>query len=145
MAQVTAYSAQNIVVTFLGKVIAGFADGEDAILVSRNKPTMTQTIGIQGDGIYSQTSDRSGVVTLKLLQNCEENAFLSAKVAASEAGGITSGLLIITEIGNDAKVTANKCVITGVPDFQRGEGQNSVVWSFLSTDIAITQGAGASV
>jgi len=145
MAQVTAYSAQNVTVTFLGKVLSGFSDGDDAIMVERNKPTMTQQIGIQGDGMYMQTSDKSGVVTLKLLQGCEENVFLSAKIAASEAGGIVSGPLIITETGNDGQVTALKCVIEGMPKFQRGENAVPVEWRFLSTDISITQGAGAEI
>lgn len=145
MAQVTAYSAQNVTVTYLGKVLSGFADGDDAIMVERNKPSMTQVIGIQGDGVYAQTSDKSGVVTLKLLQGCEENAFLSAKIAASELGGILSGELIITETGNDARVTARKCLIEGMPKFQRGEGLTPVEWRFLSTDIDIVQGVGAEV
>jgi len=143
--QVTSYSAQNVTVTFLGKVISGFADGDDAIMVERNKPTMTQLIGMQGDGVYTQTSDKSGVVTLKLLQGCEENTFLSTKIQASEAGGVLSGELIITETGNDAKVTARKCVIEAMPKFQRGEGHTSVEWRFLSTDIDITQGSGVSL
>jgi len=143
--QVTAYSAQNVTVTFLGKVLSGFSDGDDAIMVERNKPTMTQTIGIQGDGVYAQTADKSGVVTLKLLQGCEENAFLSAKIAASEVGGIVSGELIVTETGNDARVTARKCVIEGMPKFQRGEGLSAVEWRFLSTDIDIVQGIGAEI
>lgn len=143
--QVTAYSAQNVTVTFLGKVISGFSDGDDAIMVERNKPTMTQTIGIQGDGVYTQTADKSGVVTLKLLQGCEENTFLSAKLQAAETGTIASGELIITEVGNNAQVTARKCVIEGMPKFQRGEGQTAVEWKFLSTDINITQGTGVSL
>ena len=145
MAQVTAYSAQNVTVTYLGKVLSGFSDGDDAIMVERNKPAMSQTIGIQGDGIYSQTSDKSGVVILKLLQGCEENAFLSTKISAAEVGGIVSGELIITETGNDARVTARKCVIEGMPQFQRGEGLTPVEWRFLSTDIDIVQGVGAEV
>lgn len=143
--QITGYSAQNVTVTFLGKVISGFAEGDDVIQVERNKPTMTQTVGVQGDGMYSQTADKSGKITLKLLQGCEENAFLTKKIQASEVGGIATGELIITEVGNDAKVTARKCVIEGMPKFQRGEGNNAVEWTFLSTDINITQGAGVAV
>lgn len=145
MSQVSAYSAQNVNVSFLGKIISGFAEGDDAIMVERNKPTLSQSIGIQGDGVYTQTADKSGVITLKLLQGCEENTFLSGKIAASEIGAITSGELIITETGNDARVTARKCVIEGMPKFQRGEGHTSVEWRFLSTDIDIVQGTGAEV
>lgn len=143
--QVTSYSAQNVTVTFLGKVISGFSDGDDVVMVERNKPTMTQRVGVQGDAVITQTSDKSGVITLKLLQGCEENTFLSSKIQASEAGGITSGELIITETGNDAKVTARKCVIEGMPKFQRGEGQTPVEWRFLSADIDMSQGGGVAL
>ena len=142
---VTSYSAQNVTVTFLGKVISGFTEGDDVIQVERNKPTMTQVVGVQGDGVYSQTADKSGRVTLKLLQGCEENSFLSGKLQASELGGIVSGELIITEFGNDAKVTARKCVIEGMPKFQRGEGGNVTEWTFLSADIDITHGSGVAL
>ena len=145
MPQVTVYSAQNVIVTYLGKTLGGFAEGDDAIQVERNKPTMSQTIGMQGDGAYTQTSDKSGVITLKLLQGCEENTFLTKKIQAAETGGIVSGELIITEVGNDARVTARKCVIEGMPKFQRGEGQVPVEWRFLSTDVDMAQGAGAEV
>ena len=145
MAQVSAYSAQNVTVTYLGKVIGGFTDGDDAIMVERNAPTMTQTVGIQGDGLYTQSSDKSGVVTLKLLQDCEDNAFLSAKIQAAEIGGITSGDLIITEIGADGGAIARKAVIEGIPKYQRGAAAVAVEWRFLSTDIGITQSVGAEV
>lgn len=145
MAQVSSYSSQNVTVTFLGVVISGFAEGDDSIMIERNKPIMTQQIGMQGDGLYNQTADKSGVVTLKLLQNCEENTFLSAKVQAAEIGGIVSGELIVTEIGNDAQSTARKCVIEGMPKFQRGETSVPVEWRFLSTDISITQGTGTQI
>lgn len=145
MAQVSAYSAQNVTVTYLGKVISGFAEGDDAIMVERNTPTMTQTIGMQGDGQYIQTSDKSGVVTLKLLQGCEENTFLTAKIQAAEVGGITSGDLLITEVGSDGGVIARKCVIEGMPKFQRGANTVPVEWRFLSTDVSISQSAGAEV
>ena len=145
MAQITSYSAQNVTVTFLGKVISGFTEGDDVVMVERNKPTLTQSIGVQGDAVYTQTSDKSGVVTLKLLQGCEENTFLSSKIQASEAGGIISGELIITETGNDAKVTARKAVIEAMPKFQRGESQTAVEWRFLSADIDITQGSGVGL
>lgn len=145
MAQITSYSATNVTVTFLGKIIDGFAEGDDAIQVERNKETISQTIGMQGDGVYSQTADKSGTITIKVLQGCKINEFLSAKIQATEAGGITTGELIITETGNDAQVTARKCLIAGMPKFQRGEGTTAVEWKFLSSSINITQGQGVEV
>lgn len=143
--EVSAYSAANVNVSYLGVTLGGLADGDDAIVVERDMKTMSKQVGMQGDGVFSQSVDRSGKITIKCLQNSETNKFLTAKMAATEAGAIASGPLIIEEAGSDAGVTANKTVIEGFPTFKRGQKANTVEWVFLSIDIDIKHGAGASL
>lgn len=142
---VSSYSAINLIVTFAGVAFTGFADGDDVVTVDRNNASMTQRVGIQGDAVYSQTADKSGKITIKLLQNSETNSLLTAKIQASEAGAIVSAPLIVTETGSDAKVTAMKCVIEGQPTFTRGANANTVEWVFLSADISIAHGTGETL
>lgn len=142
---VSSYSAVNLIVTFAGVALNGFADGDDVVMVERNNPSMSQVVGIQGDAVYSQTADKSGKITIKLLQNSESNSLLTAKIQASEAGAIVSAPLIVTETGSDAKVTAMKCVIEGQPSFARGANANTVEWTFLSADITIAHGTGETL
>lgn len=139
------YSAVNIIVSFAGVTMEGFADGDDVITVERNNPSMTQKVGMQGDTVYSQTADKTGKITVKLLQNSSTNTLLTAKIQASEAGAIFSAPLIITEAESDAKVTAMKAVLEGQPTFSRGMNTNTVEWVFLSSDVQIAHGAGTEI
>jgi len=143
--EVTSYSAQNVNINWLGHNFGGFADGDDAITIERSVPTMTKLVGMQGDGVFTQSADRSGSITINVLQNSETNAFLTNKAKATEAGVIASGPLIMTEAGSDAKSSCMKTVLEGLPSMVRGAGHNSVSWVFLSMDMDIDHGFGAEV
>jgi hypothetical protein len=143
--EVSAYSAANMNLSYLGVTATGFADGDDAIMVERDVKTMTKQVGMKGDGVFSQSVDRSGKITLKLLQNSAFNAFLTKKMAATEAGAIASGAMICDEVGGDSGFTANKTTIEGFPAFKRGQKANVVEWVFLSIDINIRHGQGVQL
>lgn len=145
MAEASSYSAANVSLTYLGKAIVGFADGDDAIVAERSVVTMSKIVGMQGDAVFSQSADRSGTIKLKLLQNSSANEFLTAKAAANEAGALVSGPMICTEVGSDSGFTANKCIIEGAPKISRGAGHNVVEWSFLCADLNLKHGAGVSL
>ena len=141
----SSYSSQNVSINWLGHLFTGLADGDDAITIERTEKTMTKLVGIHGDGVLTQSADKSGMITIRTLQNSETNKFLSLKAAATEAGVIASGPLIMTEAGSDAKAMCQRCVIEGVPSMVRGASTNSVEWTFLSLDITIFHGFGMSI
>jgi hypothetical protein len=143
--EVSSYSAQNININYLGHRFSGLADGDDTITIERTVRTMDKVVGIQGDGVFTQSADRSGMITVKLLQNSETSKFLTLKQQATEAGVIVSGPLIMTETGSDAKASCMKTVIEGVPTLIRGAGHNQVEWVFLSMDISVSHGFGVEV
>ena len=143
--EVSSYSAQNINVNWLGHNFSGFSEGDDVIQIERSVKTMAKLVGMQGDGVYVQSADRSGMVTVRCLQNSETNRFLTAKQKATEAGVIASGPMIMTEVGSDAKAACMRCVIEGQPNMARGAGHNAVVWTFLSMEIDISHGFGQEV
>jgi len=143
--EVSSYSAQNVSVNYLGHQFQGFADGDDAIQIERSVKTMTKLVGMQGDGVFTQSADKSGMITVRLLQNSETNKFLTLKQAATEAGVIASGPLIMTEAGSDARAACMRTVIEGQPSMVRGAGANTVEWTFLSMDVTIGHGFGTRV
>ena len=145
MSEISTYSALNGNLNWLGVNFTGYADGDDAIVVERNTPNMTQTVGMQGDGVYTQSSDKSGTIKVKLLPNSSMNSFLTNKQQASETGVVASAPLIYTEVGSASKFTAHKAVIEGAPTLTRGAGHNIVEWTFLSFDVAIAHGEGAAL
>ena len=143
MAEATQYSGQNNVLTFLGiNITAGLADGDDAISIEISEDTMKKTVGMRGDGIFSRSADHSGEIKLKYIQNSSSGKFLSAKLNAIKSGAIVVGPLILSEVGGDAKVVANKTTIKKQAPFKRGNGQNYVEFELVSLDITIIHGMG---
>ena len=144
--EVSQYSADGLVVTFLGKNISpGLAEGDDAITVENREPMVDLTTGIKGDGVFSISRDFSGTIKLKYLQNSSSAKFLNEQVNLMKTGVPIAGPLIISEIGSDAKVTANKTMIRGKPKLVRGKKQNTVEFEFLSADCDINHGEGVTV
>lgn len=138
MGATTVYSAANVNVNYGGHVFTGLGSGNDAIKVERAQDSMSMEIGMQGDATLSQTTDKSGTLTIKLLAGSETNTFLSLKANATDAGSVFSAPMVITEVGSSGKVTATKCVIKKIPDFGRGATASEVEWVFISGDVAIT-------
>jgi hypothetical protein len=143
--EVSSYSAQNVSINWLGHQFQGFADGDDTITIERSEKTMTKLVGMQGDGVFVQSADHSGMITIRLLQNSETNKFLTLKQAATEAGVIASGPFIMVEAGSDARASCMRTALEGVPSMVRGAGANTVEWTFLSMDITIGHGFGVRV
>jgi len=134
---VTTYSAANTTVTYAGHSFEGFGAGDDVISVARREDGMQLDIGMQGDGVYSQSTDKSGTITIRLLAGSATNDFLNAKVQATDAGAVFSAPLIIKEEGSSAGATAARAVISKQPDFSRGNVAGEVEWVFLSDNVAI--------
>ena len=128
----TVYSAANVIATYGGHTMRGFAGGDDVIQVTRREDAVDLSIGVQGDGVFSQSTDMSGTITITLQAGSATNEFLSGKARAGELGALFVAPLVITEIGTDTKTTADKCVIQKVPDLSRGATAGEVEWVFLS-------------
>lgn len=126
------YSASNVIVTYGGHTMQGFTGGDDVIQVTRREDAVQLDIGMQGDGVYSQSTDMSGEITISLQAGSATNDFLSGKARAGELGALFVAPLVITEIGTGTKVTADKCVIQKIPDLSRGATAGDVEWVFLS-------------
>lgn len=74
MATVT-YDPSDVVVTF-GSIISGFADGT-FVKISRNEDAMTLTVGADGLGARARNNNKSGTITITLMQTSQSNEILS--------------------------------------------------------------------
>jgi len=137
MDDVTVYNAAKVSISWAGHSFTGLGSGDDAIKVSRRGDGVQLDIGMQGDGTFSQSTDKSGTITVRLLAGSETNKFLSLKAAASEAGALFSAPMIISEAGTDNKTAAMRTVIQKVPDMNRGAKAGEVEWTFLSPVVII--------
>lgn len=83
------YSFLNTVVLVNGVEVTGFADGDDVIGIRRRVDSATDRVGADGTMMVALSADKSGEVTLRLLQTSSSNKYLNSLMALQEGGSKT--------------------------------------------------------
>lgn len=78
------YDPTKIVMTFGAFVISGYAEGS-MIECDRNVDTFSTTVGSQGDVVRNKSANRTGHITVNLLQSSASNGAFTAMAMADEA------------------------------------------------------------
>lgn len=96
----TDYNPADVSVIIGSHIVSGFADGT-FIGIERNNDAFTRVAGADGENARSKSNDKSGRLTLTLLQTSQSNEVLSGFAAADEASnGGTFPFLIKDNNGN---------------------------------------------
>ncbi len=135
------YNPKNVLVTWGAVLFSGFADGTH-INAARNNQTVNTVVGSTGDGARAISNDRSGIVTLTLLQTSSVNALLTAALLLDEASGDGISPMLIKDLGGLDLVKASAMWIQKPSDLNRGReiGDGNMVWVFETTDLDILSG-----
>lgn len=83
MAGVKQYDPKLISMIVGGKIISGFADGS-FIEVERNEQAFNLKVGVDGEGARAKSNNKSGKITITLMQTSSSNDDLSGFAAADE-------------------------------------------------------------
>lgn len=88
------YDPSQVSVIIGGHIVGGFADNTK-IRVARDEDAYSLHTGVDGEGTRAKTNNKSGTITISLLQSSESNDVLSAYVAADEIsnGGLFSAMI----------------------------------------------------
>lgn len=88
------YDPKQVSLIVGGKIVSGFGDGT-FIVAERNEDTFALKVGVDGEGTRAKTNNKSGRVTVTLMQSSSANDDFSGYAAADEAsnGGVVSILL----------------------------------------------------
>lgn len=82
----TTYDPKNVSVIIGGKIMSGFADGT-FVTVERNEQAFNLKVGVDGEGTRAKSNNKSGKITIVLMQSSPSNDDLSAIAAADELTG----------------------------------------------------------
>lgn len=127
------YSFLNGHVIVNGIEITGFADGDDVIKLSRRVDAAMDKVGADGNMMVSFSADKSGEITLKLMQIGRGNKYLNG-LANLQAGGPTSFIPIAVlwqdTYRQDRGVGAFG-YLKKLPDVQRGAEGNTQEWTIV--------------
>ena len=104
------YDPDKVVVTFGPAVVSGIAAGT-FVSVERNEDAFTVTVGADGETARTRNNNRSGTITITLLQTSSSNDMLSsfAQLDEKSATGVLP-LVVKDLLGNTLCVAPNAWV-----------------------------------
>ena len=97
------YNPKKIIVTLGEYLLSGFAEGT-FVRVEYNADAFSMSAGAYGDTVRVQSHDRTGMVTLTLMQSSLSNDALDALAAQDESSGAGVRQLRITDQNGTTRV-----------------------------------------
>lgn len=133
------YSPKKVVVSYKGQILSGFADGT-FVKVERASASFAKTVGADGEVARTASADRSGKVTVTLLQSSISNDLLSQNLNTDELTNLNTGPLMIKDTSGTTLVLASEAWIMGQPAPELGKELGSREWVFETGNLEMFTG-----
>lgn len=137
MAAVATYAFKDVVVLVNGVPITGFADGNDAVSVERDREAFTKLVGADGDVMALRSADRSGTAMLKLLQSSISNTYLTTFLKIQDAGVLSPVPFSVKDLNGLDLVIAEAAFVAGPPKAIYGAEHNAREWKLVLSAVDI--------
>jgi len=128
------YDPKKVLVLFGPIAMSGYADGS-FVKVARNSPTWKTHTGADGEGARSKSNDRSGKVTVTLMQSSPVNALLSATAAADELANAGVYPLFVKDNSGRSLHAAANAWIEQLPESDYARELGVREWIFASENL----------
>jgi hypothetical protein len=133
------YDFRQVVVTVAGVPIEGFADG-DSIGIERAADDYTMVVGNDGEGARSKQNNKSGSITLTLMNGAASNAYLQGIYLADDVSGAGAVPVVIADLRGSLLAGSTAAWIKKLPSAPRGRDNGSTEWVFDTTSLEIVHG-----
>lgn len=128
------YDPKQVVISWNGIVIDGFADGT-YISVERNEDMFALTVGADGETTRTKTNNRSGRITVTLMQTSSANALLAAAHNLDDQTGVNNGPFLMEDLLSGTIIFGANTWITKMPVVEKGKEASNREWVFESADL----------
>lgn len=136
MAEFTSFSFENVSVIIDGQRLTGLWEGDDPVMIERNKSSGTPVVGVDGDAVVSRPVDRSRNITIKCMPNSVAHRILTNKQRAIENNEIQQFTISITDTGNGEGGQSVQATIIEQPSIGLGENASEREWVIFANDWA---------
>ena len=133
----SAYSFQDVTASLVGPtgfLNLGYGAGvtEEGITIDMAGDKNTMTIGADGEGMHSLHADKSGTVTVRLLQTSPQNAKLQAMFDAQTINSALHGqnVIVIRNTVSGDTTTARFCAFKRKPSLTYAKDGKMLEWVF---------------
>lgn len=121
---------------------AGVKTAQEGITITRNEDDDVMLIGADGEGMHSLRANKSGQVTINLLQDSPINKQLqnlyNAQKASSSAWG--NNIITVKQRQSGDVTVCRGCAFTRQPDLAYAQDGGVVAWVFNATKIDTMRG-----
>lgn len=128
---VTTYDPSQLVITFGPVLMSGYADAD--VTVERNEDAFTLKVGLDGKGTRTKNANRSGKVTIPLMQSSLCNDLLSGIAQLDEKAGAGVYPLLVKDLSGRTLHAAQTAWIQKQPASAFGKEAGPREW-ILETD-----------
>jgi hypothetical protein len=129
----------KVVFMFLAQTAHGLAEGT-FIKASRASDTYSKQVGSDGEVCRSRSRDKSGEVTLTLMQSSSFNDVLSAAAEADELAGTGVGALFIKDLRGKTLLSASNAWIRKPAEIEFAKEAGNREWVFDCADLEFVVG-----
>lgn len=132
MPQASAYSMINVSATLDGRAVIGLFDGDNAIEVAPGADVGTMLIGADGSSLFSQTADKSAMITIRLQHTSPTHAQLHEKLKSQRAGRLKGFPFDFVDTMSNEGGNADKCFIQKAPTDSKGTNATVREWVLVT-------------
>lgn len=136
---VVTYDPTQVIVTVNGSTLSGFVDGT-FVAVERAVETFSKVVGAYGEVARVKSADRSGTMTLTLMQSSNSNLVLNALANQDEQSSTGVVPIQVKDLSTNGAVFAAEGWIKGKPKVEWGKEMSNREWVFELASVAITPG-----
>jgi len=129
---VLTFDPKQFSMIFSGKIISGFADGT-FITVERNEQMFNLKIGVDGEGTRVKSNNKSGKISIILMQSSQSNDDLSAIAAADELTNSGTGEALVKDPSGRTVCAAQTAWLQKYPNAEFSKEAMTRTW-VLETD-----------
>lgn len=138
------YNPQDVIITIGGAAMSGFAE-DTFVNVARDEQSFTKVVGADGRTSRSKTSNKSGTLTLTLMQTSDSNDVLSAYLAQDERSNDGTFSVLIQDNSGRTQIFSAVAWVQGMPAVEFGRDVGTREWVIELADIEFTIGGNFSV
>lgn len=127
--------------------VSGYSDADDAIMIERRNPQITDKVGCDGKMAIFLSSDNSGKITIKLFQTSPTNKFLNQVCQLAQGGPGTFVPIspsFVDTYRNDKAIGLSGYVVKPAPA-PRGKDVKEQTWEIIVENLQVLYGDPAFV
>ncbi len=131
---VKTFDPAKVSLIFGGHIVEGFADGT-FITAARNNDTWSRQGGASGEQTRTKSNDRSGTMTIVLMQSSISNAVLQGFASADEISNAGKVPALIKDGNCSEIVTAETAWVQKPADKEHGKEASDRTWIFETGEL----------